>query len=169
MTVRVAASGRRCLLQGRVTSQLAPLLSDLEVELRGLEDANRHDRDAKPLAGVKQPTMHRIWEPAAGVPHLRPWVARLSDVDKYHGKRERHIKRNSDGQEVGRIPTLPMGQVALPLLAPPPAILCDVRHHDPSNRKLNRVKGLVQLLVDLGPCELHEPADKDRPTSGAHQ
>lgn len=149
------------------TPQLPPPMEDFLVQLCGLQNAYGHESNSKPLAGIEQGSVRRVGEPTTILPHFGSWVVHFANVDEHHGQGEGNVKHHRKRQVVEGIPTFPMCEVTNSGLAAPPSELCDVSHHDTSDGKFQCIERLVQLFVDLGPSYLQEPADKQRPASGA--
>ena len=61
-----------------LSSEVSPLLHDLGVELRGLQDTDGQEDHAQPLEDVERDAVDCVGHPAAGVPHLGVWVAPLT-------------------------------------------------------------------------------------------
>ena len=61
-----------------MSSEVSPLLHDLGVELRGLQDTDGQEDHAQPLEDVERDAVDCVGHPAAGVPHLGVWVAPLT-------------------------------------------------------------------------------------------
>ena len=65
-----------------LSSEVSPLLHDLGVELRGLQDADGQEDHAQPLEDVERDAVGCVGHPAAGVPHLGVWVAPLTLLNR---------------------------------------------------------------------------------------
>lgn len=78
--------------RGGLRPEFAPLLHDLCVELRHLEDADREHKRADPLHGVEEDAMRGVGKPAPAIPHPRIRIPGVADVNEHDRERKREAQ-----------------------------------------------------------------------------